>query len=227
MAPDPRAPVIVGVGQLTQHTDVGAPPLEPVDLMVEALRSAEADTGRSDVLAAADSLGVVRLLTWKYPDAAALVAERLGIGPLQTVGTAPGGNIPQTLLGRKAAEIAAGEHDVVLVTGGEAWRTVTAARRAGTEPEWTVQPDDLQPDAEVGGSLQMSHPAEVARGIRLPIQIYPLFENAMRAASGASIAEYQARLGTLYERFSRIAVDNPYAWDRRGYSAEEIAIPSA
>ena len=103
MTPDPRTPVVVGVGQLTRHTDTGEPPLEPVDLMVEALRRAEADTGVAGVLAAAGSLGVVRLLSWKYPDAAALVAERLGIGPLQTVGTAFGGNIPQTLLGRKAA----------------------------------------------------------------------------------------------------------------------------
>ena len=226
MTPDPRTPVVVGVGQLTRHTDTGESPLEPVDLMVEALRRAEADTGVAGVLAAAGSLGVVRLLSWKYPDAAALVAERLGIGPLQTVGTAFGGNIPQTLLGRKAAEIAAGEHDVVLITGAEAWRTVTAARRGGAELDWTVQPEGVTPDAEVGGSLEASHPAETARGIRQPIQIYPLFENALRAAAGRSVAEHRDHLGSFYARFSEIAVDNPYAWDRRGYSPEEVAVPS-
>src|SRR6476661_1944502 len=105
MALDPRTPVIVGVGQLTLHTDTGEASFEPVDMMVEALRRAEADTGATGVLAAANSLAVVRMLSWKYSDPAALVAQRLGIGPLQTVGTAYGGNIPQTLLGRKASEI--------------------------------------------------------------------------------------------------------------------------
>src|SRR5581483_4391341 len=216
-----------GVGQLTCHTDTGEPALEPIDMMVEALRRAEADTGAPGVLAAASSLGVVRMLSWRYPDPAALVAERLGIGPLQTVGTAPGGNIPQTLLGRKAAEIAAGDHDVVLLAGAEAWRTLTAARRAGTEPAWTVQPDDVHPDQEIGGAFVASHAAERARAIQHPIQIYPLFENALRGAAGRSVAEHQRHLGELYARFNRVAVDNPYAWDRRAYTAEEIAVPSA
>src|SRR5689334_9228765 len=215
MTLDPRTPVVVGVGQFSNHTDTGETPLEPVDLMVEAVRRAEADTGAGGVLAAAGSLAVVRLLSWNYADPAALVAERLGIGPLQTVATAPGGNIPQTLLGRKAAEIAAGEHDVVVLTGGESWRTVTAARRAGTEPDWTVQPEGTHPDAQVGGDFKMSLPAERALGLVHPIQIYPLFENALRVATGRSVAEHRTHLGDLYARFSRVAVDNPNAWDRR------------
>jgi acetyl-CoA C-acetyltransferase len=226
MALDPRTPVIVGVGQLTLHTDTGEASLEPVDMMVEALRRAEADTGATGVLAAASSLAVVRMLSWKYSDPAALVAQRLGIGPLQTVGTAYGGNIPQTLLGRKASEIAAGEHDVVLLAGAEAWRTVTASRRDGTDLRWTVQPEELAPNAEVGGTFEASHPAETARGIRQPIQIYPLFENALRAKAGRSVADHQAHLGAFYSGFSETAIDNPYAWDRRGYSPDEIAVPA-
>jgi acetyl-CoA C-acetyltransferase len=226
MTLDPRTPVVVGVGQVTNHTDTGEPPLEPVDLMVEAVRRAEADTGAGGVLAAAGSLAVVRLLSWNYADPAALVAERLGIGPLQTVATAPGGNIPQTLLGRKAAEIAAGEHEVVVLTGGESWRTLTALRRAGSQPDWTVQPEGVHPDAEVGGAFHGLLDAERALGIIQPIQIYPLFENARRVAAGRSVADHREHLGKLYTRFSRVAVDNPYAWDRHGYSAEEISEPS-
>ena len=44
---DPRTPVIIGTGQLNQRVDRGAEVLEPVDLMAEALRIAEADTGSS------------------------------------------------------------------------------------------------------------------------------------------------------------------------------------
>ena len=42
---DPRTPVLIGAGQLSQRVDRGAEVLEPVDLMVEALRRAEADAG--------------------------------------------------------------------------------------------------------------------------------------------------------------------------------------
>src|SRR4029079_2099667 len=52
---DPRTPVIIGTGQLNQRVDRGAPVLEPVDLMAEALRSAEADSGATGVLARAAS----------------------------------------------------------------------------------------------------------------------------------------------------------------------------
>ena len=64
------------------------------------------------------------------------------------------------------------------------------------------------------------------RGIRQPIQIYPLFENALRAKAGRSVADHQAHLGAFYSGFSEIAIDNPYAWDRRGYSPDEIAVPA-
>ena len=30
----------------------------------------------------------------------------------------------------------------------------------------------------------MSHPAELARGIVMPVQVYPMFETALRAAAG-------------------------------------------
>src|SRR5215471_2076099 len=119
---DPRTPVIVGVGQLSQRVDQGAPVLEPVDLMVEALRRAEADAGTPGLLARADSIRVNRELSWRYGDPGALIGERIGASPRQTVYTVMGGNYTQTLVNRTALDIQAGHADVVLVTGGEAWR---------------------------------------------------------------------------------------------------------
>ncbi len=75
---DPRTPVLIGTGQLNHRVDRGAEVLEPVDLMAEALRIAEADTGSSGVLARADSVRVLCELSWRYEDPGALVAERLG-----------------------------------------------------------------------------------------------------------------------------------------------------
>ena len=89
---DPRTPVLVGAGQLSQRVDRGEPVLEPVDLMVEALRRAEADSGATGLLSRADSVRVLCQLSWRYGDPGALVAERLGASPRQTVYTVMGGN---------------------------------------------------------------------------------------------------------------------------------------
>ena len=120
---DPRTPVLVGAGQVSQRVDRGAEVLEPVDLMVEALRRAEADAGATGLLARADSVRVSRLLSWRYLDPGALVGERVGASLRQTVYTVMGGNYVQTLVNLTAADIQAGRADVVLLTGAEAWRT--------------------------------------------------------------------------------------------------------
>ena len=81
MALDPRTPVLVGGGQLSNRVDEGAAPLEPVDLVAEAARRAAEDTGAADpgkVLAALDSVRIVQMLSWRYRDPGRLVAERVG-----------------------------------------------------------------------------------------------------------------------------------------------------
>ena len=45
---DPRTPVLIGVGQLSNRVDRGEAALEPVDLIVEALRRAADDSGVGD-----------------------------------------------------------------------------------------------------------------------------------------------------------------------------------
>src|SRR5690606_27999278 len=82
MAPDPRTPVIVGVGQWSNRVDRGEDPVEPVDMMAEALRRAAADSGAGQaILAAFDAVRVVRSLSHRYRDPGALVAARVGATP--------------------------------------------------------------------------------------------------------------------------------------------------
>ena len=228
MAIDPRTPVIIGVGQLTQRTDEGDPALEPVDMMVEALRRAATDSGGRGVLEAAREIEVVRLVSWRYGDPGALVAERLGLARSQvrTVTTNSGGNIVGHLMATIADGILAGEKDVVLLSGAEAWRTISAHRRDGTTPDWTVQPEGTEPDAVVGGDLDMYHPAELAREIRRPIEVYPLLENAIRVKAGRSLSDHRQVLGRLMAGFSAVAAANPYAWERSAISADDIVTPS-
>ncbi len=78
---DPRTPVLIGAGQLSQRVDRGADVLEPVDLLVEALRRAEVDSGGRGVLARADSVRVARMLSWRYGDPGALVGRARGRQP--------------------------------------------------------------------------------------------------------------------------------------------------
>jgi acetyl-CoA C-acetyltransferase len=224
---DPRTPVIIGGGQVNQRTADGDPAREPVDLIVEAARLASTDAGLASgqLLETVDAIRIVSLLSWRYRDPGALVAERIGASPKQTAVTTPGGNTPQSLVNRTALDIAAGRNDVVLIGGAEAWRTRMSFRATGDRPDWTSQ-DETVPEAEViGDEFTMTHPAEMNRGIIMPVQVYPMFENALRAAAGRSIDDHLVRISELWSRFSAVAADNPNAWSQQAYTAEEIRTP--
>lgn len=225
---DPRLPVIVGVGQLSQRTDRGEPALEPVALMAEALRRAEIDSGVRDAgaLAGADSIRVSCELSWRYRDPGALVAELVGARPADTAYTVMGGNYVQSVVNQTARDIQTGANDLVLLTGGEAWRTRTAARKHETELGWTTQPDTVPPARQIGGDESLGHPAEFARGIVMPVHVYPMFDIALRAADGLTPDEHRRRISTLWSSFSDVAAENPHAWIQKRYTADEIAEPT-
>jgi acetyl-CoA C-acetyltransferase len=229
---DPRTPVIVGVGQVNQRTDQGDPPGEPIDLIEAAARTAGLDCGASGVLAALESVRIVSMLSWRYSDPGALIADRLGADARHTMYSGAGGNTPQALVNRTARDIAAGDVDVVLIGGAEAWRTRMSFRAAGDgesrpKPPWTVQDAALQPTEAFGGDLQMMDPRELARGIALPVQVYPMFEQALRARAGRSPDDHIVLVSELWARFSEVAATNPAAWIQRAYSAEEIRTVTA
>lgn len=223
---DPRTPVIVGVGQVTQKVEP-ADALEPVDLMAEACRRAAADAGAEGVLDAVESIRVVSSLTRRYPNPALLLAERLGTSPRQTAVSTMGGNSPQSLVNDTALAVQRGELDVALLTGGEVWRTRMALRKAGADAHWTTQAEDTPPPDAIGEELVMTSPGEASRGIVLPVQVYPIFENALRAAAGRGVEEHSVFISELWARFSEVASRNPYAWVQEAKSAEEIRTPTA
>ncbi|MBA2279817.1 MAG: acetyl-CoA acetyltransferase [Acidimicrobiia bacterium] len=233
MALDPRTPVLVGGGQFSNRVDEGAEALEPVDLLAEAARRAAADTGAADagkVLAAVDSVRVVQLLSWRYRDPGRLVAERIGASDVRhTLYTHAGGNTPQSLVNRTCLDIAGGRADVVLIGGAEAWRTRMSFKGLDARPPWTHQADDVAPTETFGGEFAldaMVHPAEMARGIVMPVQFYPMFESALRAEAGATHTEWAAHLGRLWSGFSAVAATNPNAWIQESFTAEELVAPS-
>jgi acetyl-CoA C-acetyltransferase len=222
---DPRTPVLVGVGQLNVRVDRGDDPLEPTAMLAEAARRAAADAGgdADRLLKGLDTIAVVDILSHRYRDPAALVAAEVGAEPARRWYTVAGGNYPQSLVNRAAADIQAGTSEAVLIGGAEAWRTRTAARKAGTDLGWTTQGDDAAPTELLGeGKQNLAHEDEIARGIFLPVQLYPIFESAVRAASGRDQAEHQRVVSELWARFSEVAAANPHAWIQEAKTAEEI-----
>jgi acetyl-CoA C-acetyltransferase len=228
MSVDPHSPVInlpviIGVGQFVNHASGIDDALEPLALMTEAIERAAADAGLA-AIPRPDALRVVSLLSWRYGNPPLLLAERLGLSPRELAYTTPGGNTPQSLVNVTASQIAAGELDVAILTGGEAFRTRIRAKKAGVDLGWPMAPDDAPPQL-IGADLKMNMEAELDRKIFAPVQIYPMFETAIRAARGASPADHLVAISELWARFSQVAADNPHAWLREARTAEEIRTP--
>lgn len=218
MTIDPRTPVLIGTGQVLQRAEGLDDARDPVALMVEAITLAASDAGLSSV-PNPDAIRVVSLLSWKYGNPAQFIAEDLGLTPRELGLSAMGGNTPQTLVNAASRQILAGEIDLIILTGGETTRTRARYNKAGLTPDWRTT--DIAP-VPVSEDLTMNMPEELARKIMMPIQIYPLFETALRAQAGRSIADHQVHISELYARFSAVAATNPYAWSKKQYTAEEI-----
>jgi acetyl-CoA C-acetyltransferase len=229
MALDPRTPVLVGAGQWSNRVDRGEPAVEPADMMAEALRRAGEDSGAgARALVGADAVRVSRSLSRNYRNPARLVADRVGATPRDEAVTPVGGNEPQGLVAQASRDIAVGDADIVLICGAEAWRTRTATPRDRREQlGWTTQDDTVPPARQTAPDFQLNHPAEIARQVFAPSQVYALFEQALRAAAGRSIDDHLVRVSELWAAFNAVAVANPHAWIREPMTAEQMRTPAA
>ena len=190
-------------------------------MMMEVAQRAAADAGVSArQLEGLDTVAVVNILSWHYANAPELLAARLGAHAQQHIYTTVGGNTPQFLINEIAAQIAAGRARFALIAGAEAVRTLLRARRAGVELRWTS--GGTGKPTVLGEAQHGTNDHEVNHGLQLPTTIYPLFENALRAHYGLSLAAHRDRLGALCSGFSAIAARNPHAWFQQARSAEEI-----
>ncbi|WP_285472543.1 SRPBCC family protein [Actinoplanes sp. NBRC 101535] len=212
---DAWTPVIVGVGQVSDH---GTEPRDgdPVSLAARAARSAAADCGAGErIWAEVDLVGYVASVSWQYPDAAALLADRVGARPSETVQTTVfGGDGSLRLLNDAAAAIVDGRARVALLGGGEAAATAAAAERAGITLDWPRQDDDAVPGRTIGVDTAPNTDAEIEAGLVAPIHLYALIQSTLPGGAGE-----------LWSRFSRVAAGNPYAWRRESLTAAQVAAP--
>ncbi len=220
---DPRTPVIIGVAQMTQKPDDLHDAVEAYEMMALVAEAAADQAGNRMALTKADAIRVVKG-AWKYSDPARLLAARWGAEATTGLST-DGGNTPQSLVNRSAAEIAAGTHDIVVIVGAE---NIWSRRRARRNEIWldTTEQTGVAPDEVLGKDLSMNTDFEQARGAQAPVNLYPLFESAIRHANGETHDEHRTRISRLWADFNAVAVDNPYAWTRTPMTAEEIRTPS-
>src|SRR6201991_1298894 len=220
--PEDRIPVIVGIGEIVDRPKKIAEGLEPLDLLEQALRRAEADAG-AKLLGEGQSLDVVNFLSWRYRDPEKRLAQRLGITPAHCYYGPVGGESPIRYIHEAAKRIARGECTVAAVCGAEAQSTATKAERAGAKLPWTPFAHDVE-EPKRGAAFQK--PLAVKLGVFRPVSVYPFYEAATSAHWGQSPREAMAESGALWSAYSRSASENPNAWLKRRFAPEEITTPS-
>jgi acetyl-CoA C-acetyltransferase len=220
--PDPRSPVVVGIGQVSQRV----PPADaraPIDLLADAARLADADASATrSLLERVNVIGIASIGSWRYPDPGALLGRKLGIEPRATLVTTVGGNSPQLLCNELGARIQQGELDVALVGGAESMHTRWRARREPRVDLTWETGDDAPCEWVIGDARPGSSDYEMAHSAIAPPLVYPLFETALRAANGRTVDEHQRHVSRVWSRFAAVAAENPNAWSRQAYTPDEI-----
>jgi acetyl-CoA C-acetyltransferase len=213
-----NTPVLVGLGTATRREEDFRLALEPMDLMLEAVAAAGADTGARNVLEGLGYIAVPRG-RWRYANPAGEIARHFHAAKATTVLATPG-VLQQTLLGEACVRIARGEVHTALVTGADAGYRLLRAQITGQEASERIQDDE--PDVFLQPKDELRHPAEKRAGMVMPVGLYAILESAFRAKQGWTLDEHRDRLATLWSGFSAVAAANPHAWNAREIPAVEI-----
>jgi acetyl-CoA C-acetyltransferase len=225
-------PVLIGAGQFTYRGDPAASPSPSVLLKIAAERAASdagigpAGLAAIDALAVAgftiDAPGSTRGMIPHSTNPPASLAKAVGADPRWAVYSHMGGNTPQQLINVLAERIARGETELGLAVGAEFLGSAMKRLTKGLGfADWQEDQDLPEPE-RIGDPRPGVTPYEARHGLNRPINTYPLFENALRARDGRSIADHQARLGRLFAPFTQVAAGNPEAWFPTARSAEEL-----
>jgi acetyl-CoA C-acetyltransferase len=220
--PEHRIPVIVGVGEIVDRPKEIADGLEPLALLEQALKRAEADSG-AKLLGELGSLDVVNFLSWRYRDPEKLLADKLGAMPAHCYYGPVGGESSVRYLHEAAKRIARGECSVAAVAGAEAQSTATKAERGGITLPWTPFAHDVE-EPKRGAVFQK--PIAVQLGVFRPITVYPLYEAATSAHWGQTPREALAESGQLWSAYAAVASENPNSWLKKRFAPEEITTPT-
>jgi acetyl-CoA C-acetyltransferase len=220
-----RIPVIVGVGEHLDRPQDLAQALEPLALMTQALKAADADAG-GQLLNRIESLDLVGLISWRYRDPVRELCSLLAIQPNTVSNASMGGETPVRLIHEAALRIARGELQCAAIVGGEAMHARANARKRNLPLPWTPQAPKEEAVQFASSRFDVS-PVAKQLGVLDPAHIYPLYENAAQHTWGQSPAAALDESARLWARYAAVAADNPSAWLREAPSAERIATVDA
>ena len=211
-----RVAVIIGVGEINDRPSASEAGLDSVELMAAAARLANADAG-GNWLENCDWLAITPQISFRDYDVPAMLPKALGIAPATVFqANIPNGDTPVRHLNDAANAIASGDASVCLLVGGEALRE--SARRAAA----AGSSKNL-----FAGSLASASALRRRYGLITPSDIYPLYENACRAAWGQTLAEGQAETAEIWSRLSQVAAGAEGAWLKQAKTPDEIIKISA
>lgn len=218
--------VLIGVGQCVQREIDLQTARGPVALMADAsLAAAEDSTLGASLFSQLSLVATVDAFAWAPSNPARLLAEQLGANPSRLIASRVGGNVPQAYVNWLAEEIRGGRAGTCLIAGVNVVASMTKARKAGVRLDWPDGGGEATERFGVDKPGGTDH--ENAHDLFLPKNIYPLFENALRARRGLSVAEHSAAIGRMFSRFTETAATNPYSWFPVKRSAEELVTPTA
>lgn len=216
--------VIIGVGEITEKLAAGTIGREPAALIAVAVEQAIADAGveAERLKSTISAFTVINQMGWPYKDIAGVAAGKLGISGAECDESPVGGNMPTLYLTEAAKQVQSGAQKAVVISGGEATASLMAAGKLQQRPDWTP-PAESKPRPK---KADFFHPEALKYGLNMPVDIYPLYDNAIRAAWGQSYAEAQRESGEIGANMAAVAAENPNAWMGKPLSAEDICQPS-
>ncbi|MBU2643113.1 acetyl-CoA acetyltransferase [bacterium] len=204
-------PVIIGVGQHVNRSRQTDEPKEVDELIASAVRKAEEDAQCRDLAKKVDTLLLVNSFSMTGDDPYSKLNHSLGIKPDHMAYTWIGACAPQWYVNQMKERLASGQSRLGLICGGEALYSKKLKSTKSSGQSWDQSFPEKRP--WMAGDLRDPLTSlEMKYGLMLPIHIYPLFENSLRAKEGLSLQDHYLELGEFCASLSRKATGNPYAW---------------
>mmetsp|Transcript_79187 Transcript_79187/g.164326 ORF Transcript_79187/g.164326 Transcript_79187/m.164326 type:complete len:546 (+) Transcript_79187:232-1869(+) len=242
-------PVLVGVGRRTfrlKDANSGKAP-SPLEMMVEAVSEAARDSGAADIpklLAEADCYATVNVgpigvpkgfggdgsFLKVYPNPPLALAQKLRAKPKKLFSSLASGHMPQLTVDAVAELIAAGECRSSVIAGAEFMDLLKKVHPEDIQ-KWTV-PASTKPDKPgdpIHHKLYTKVPEqEKQHGMTLPVNVYPLFEQALRHDRHKALNEHMGEVSQLWAGFSEVAAKHPeHSWFPTTRSCDEIQQPNS
>lgn len=230
---DPKAPVLIGVGEASGAKLKQSQGLEwpsTVDLASAAIAEALADSGAGEKLAASiDCLLSIRLFydsgvphdCGSPENLPEVVAKASGLDPAHLLYGDVGGQSPQKHLNKLACQVHDGQYKAVMLSSAENMGTVKRARRSGHELDWS-QPATREMTDLITTEDKMLTAYEWRQGIVSMPMAYGIVENARRARLGMNRVSYAKGMAELWEAFAGVSLTRDHAQFARDWTAEEL-----